>query len=119
MLPGARITAARSAQWATMDLMAGITGGRVTRNSNDPVEGMTRATNDQRGAYTLAFYSGEPDGQWHPVQVKLSVSSTPAPSRTVMVTEYGLAAAAVKSIVPLMTPVAELMLTPAGRPVAS
>ena len=58
--------------WATMDIMAGVTGGRFSRNSNDLTNGIKAAAADLRGAYTLAFYSlGQPDGTWHDVDVKV------------------------------------------------
>jgi VWFA-related protein len=56
--------------WATMDLMASVTGGRVSRNTNDVSDGVKAADRDLRGAYTLAFYSpGQPDGTWHDVTI--------------------------------------------------
>ena len=53
------------------------------------------------------------------VQVKLSVASTAGPSRTVTVTLYGLPAAALKAIVPLIRPVAASIASPGGRPLAA
>ena len=53
------------------------------------------------------------------VQVNVSVASTVAPSRTVTLTLYGLPAAAVKAIVPVIRPVDVLIDRPAGRFVAA
>lgn len=51
--------------------MAGITGGRVIINTNDPAEGLKLAEQDVRGAYALGFYAGsEPDGKWHDLKVR-------------------------------------------------
>ena len=56
---------------ASMDRIAELTGGRVTRNTNDPATGIRLASADIRGSYTAAFYSpGEPDGRWHAVSLK-------------------------------------------------
>ncbi len=49
------------------------------------------------------------------VQVKVSVASTVAPSRTVTLTLYGLLSAPVAPIVPVIRPVVGLMLSPGGR----
>jgi VWFA-related protein len=43
--------------WATMDLVAGVTGGRVVRNTNDVSRGLRAADVDQRGSYSIAFYA--------------------------------------------------------------
>jgi len=52
--------------------IAGITGGRVIRNTNDPASGMRQAEQDVRGAYTVGFYAaGEPDGKWHSLKVRV------------------------------------------------
>ncbi len=54
------------------ETMAWITGGRVIRNTNDPADGMRKATQDMLGAYTVAFYAGEePDGKWHGLKVRV------------------------------------------------
>lgn len=52
--------------------MAGITGGRVIINTNDPADGLRKAAEDARGAYTVAFYAeGEADGKWRGLKVKV------------------------------------------------
>jgi VWFA-related protein len=52
--------------------MAAITGGRVIRNTNDPVEGLKQAEQDLRGSYTLGFYAGgDMDGKWHGLKVRV------------------------------------------------
>ncbi len=53
------------------------------------------------------------------VQVNVSVASTVAPSLTVTETLYGLPAAAVNAIVPVMSPVDVLIDRPGGRFVAA
>ncbi len=53
------------------------------------------------------------------VHWKVSVASTVGPSRTVTDTLYGLPAAAVNAMVPVMRPVPVSMLRPAGRPAAA
>ncbi len=56
----------------TNELMASITGGRVTRNNNDLTEGLNSAAGDLRGTYSLGFYAvGVPDNRWHPLAVKV------------------------------------------------
>ena len=60
-----------------------------------------------------------PGGTSVTVQVKVSVASTVAPSRTVTLTLYGLPAAAVEPIVPVIRPVAVLIVRPVGRFVAA
>src|SRR5687767_6452750 len=60
-----------------------------------------------------------PGGTSVTVQVNVSVASTVGPSRTVMLTLYGLPAAAVELMVPLISPVLVLMLSPGGRLVAA
>ena len=57
----------------TNELMASITGGRVTRNSNDLTAGLISAAEDLRGTYSLGFYAvGIPDNRWHRLSVKVS-----------------------------------------------
>jgi VWFA-related protein len=56
--------------WATMDLFANLTGGRVSRNTNDLADGVKAAASDLLGAYSVGFYAaGNPDGSWHDVDV--------------------------------------------------
>lgn len=56
---------------ATHDAMAGLTGGRVVRMTNDFTKGSQLALADQRASYTIGFYApDEPDGKWHDVTVK-------------------------------------------------
>lgn len=57
----------------TNELMTSITGGRVTRNSNDLTEGLKLAADDLRGTYSLGFYAAtNPDNRWHRLQVRVS-----------------------------------------------
>ena len=57
----------------TNELMASITGGRVTRNNNDLTSGMHSAADDLRGAYSVGFYGADkPDDRWHTLTVKTS-----------------------------------------------
>jgi VWFA-related protein len=42
--------------WATMDLVADVTGGRVSRNTNDVAKGLRAAALDQEASYSVAFY---------------------------------------------------------------
>jgi VWFA-related protein len=58
--------------FASLDLMAEVTGGRFSKYTNDPTTGVTLAAADQRGAYSLGFYTGEPDNDWHALKVKVS-----------------------------------------------
>lgn len=57
----------------TSELIASITGGRMTRNNNDLLEGVRTAVDDVRGTYSLGFYEAErPDNRWHRLIVKTS-----------------------------------------------
>lgn len=62
--------------WATLDLVSGVTGGRVVRNTNDVGRGLRAAEIDQRGSYSVAFYApaaGNDLGpQWRRFDVKTS-----------------------------------------------
>jgi VWFA-related protein len=56
---------------ATMYRIAAITGGRVSRNSNDMAMGMKAAAADQQGSYSVGFYAQSPtDDTWHSLAVK-------------------------------------------------
>ncbi len=57
---------------SALQTMANITGGRFLFNTNDMLQGFKYALNDQRGAYTLAFYAPEdrPD-RWHDLRVQV------------------------------------------------
>ncbi len=56
--------------WATMNLMADVTGGRFSHNTNDMSEGVKAAALDERGTYTIGFYAaGAPDDKWHQLKV--------------------------------------------------
>jgi VWFA-related protein len=55
-----------------MFAMAGITGGRVFRTTNDMASGLRQSSEDLLGSYSLAFYTAEPDGKWHPLKLKSS-----------------------------------------------
>jgi VWFA-related protein len=51
---------------AGMEVFADITGGRVSKNTNDLTEGVKVAANDMRGTYSVSFYVPEPpDNRWH------------------------------------------------------
>jgi hypothetical protein len=57
--------------WSSMDILSGVTGGRVVKNTNDPTTGIREAATDFRGAYSLAFQTtAAPDDQWHRVSVR-------------------------------------------------
>jgi VWFA-related protein len=57
----------------TRELMASVTGGRVTRNTNDLTEGVSSAAGDLHGTYSLGFYTvNEPDNRWHRLTVNVS-----------------------------------------------
>ena len=57
----------------TSELVASITGGRVTRNNNDLALGIAAAAEDVRGTYSVAFYTPEDsDNGWHRLTVKTS-----------------------------------------------
>jgi len=54
-----------------MFAMAGVTGGRVFRTTNDMASGLRQSSEDLLGSYSLAFYTAsEPDGKWHPLKLK-------------------------------------------------
>ena len=48
---------AEQRNWATMDLLAGVTGGRVVKNTNDVTRGFKAAEVDRQGSYAVAFYA--------------------------------------------------------------
>jgi VWFA-related protein len=55
---------------AGMDQFADITGGRVSKNTNDLTEGVKVAANDMRGTYSISFYVPEPpDNHWHEFKI--------------------------------------------------
>ena len=57
--------------WASMDILSGVTGGRVVKHTNDPTTGIRLAATDFRGSYSLAFHTtAAPDDQWHKVTVR-------------------------------------------------
>lgn len=57
----------------TGELIAGITGGRVVRNNNDPPAGLRAASDDLRGTYSVGFYAvAAPDNRWHRLRVRVS-----------------------------------------------
>ena len=56
--------------FSTLNLLADVTGGRVTKYDDDLSKGVTSAANDLRGTYTVGFYiADEPDDRWHPIQL--------------------------------------------------
>lgn len=62
-----------------LELLAEETGGFAMLRGLDPPSAMKRFDADERGHYVLGFTPGEPDGQVHALQVRL----TPAASRRV------------------------------------
>jgi VWFA-related protein len=60
--------------WATLNLVANVTGGRAVRNTNDVGRGLRAAEIDQRGSYSVAFYAppaaGEAAAQWRRFEVR-------------------------------------------------
>jgi VWFA-related protein len=52
------------------DLLAAVTGGRVTRMTGDLTKGIELAASDRSASYTIGFYAGEPDGKWRKMDVK-------------------------------------------------
>jgi len=56
--------------FSSLNVIADVTGGRVTKHDNDFSKGITAAANDLRGTYTIGFYTAEePDDRWHALQV--------------------------------------------------
>jgi VWFA-related protein len=56
--------------FASLNVVAEVTGGRVTKHDNDFSKGIAAAANDLRGAYTIGFYvADEPDDRWHVLEV--------------------------------------------------
>jgi VWFA-related protein len=59
--------------WGTMDLLAGVTGGRTFRNSNDLTAGVRAAATDMRGSYSAGFYVPEnSDNRWREFDVRVT-----------------------------------------------
>ena len=61
--------------FASLDVVADTTGGRVIKHTNDPTIGVTTAANDQRGTYTIGFYAAdEPrttESEWQNLEVSV------------------------------------------------
>jgi VWFA-related protein len=58
---------------AGMGVFADVTGGRLSKNTNDLTEGVKVAANDMRGTYSVSFYVPEsPDNHWHDFKVTTS-----------------------------------------------
>ena len=56
--------------FSSLNLIADVTGGRVTKYDDDLSKGVTAAASDLRGTYTIGFYApDEPDDRWHSIQV--------------------------------------------------
>src|SRR5258708_4307044 len=56
-----------------MELLSSTTGGRYLHNTNDLMEGFTKAAADLEGSYTLGFYAAdEPDSKWHNLKAGVS-----------------------------------------------
>lgn len=57
--------------WTSQDILATVTGGRVSKNSNDMTNGIKNAAADLRGSYSVGFYSIDaPDNAWRRLAVK-------------------------------------------------
>ena len=57
----------------TREVIASITGGRVTRNNNDLAGAVMATAEDIRGTYSLGYYVvNSPDNRWHRLSVKVS-----------------------------------------------
>lgn len=57
---------------SALQTLASVTGGRFLFNTNDMLQGFKYALNDQRGAYTLAFYAPEDRAdRWHELRVQV------------------------------------------------
>ena len=58
--------------WATMDVLADVTGGRSFRNSNDLAAGVRAAATDMRGSYSVGFYVPDnTDNRWREFDVRV------------------------------------------------
>jgi VWFA-related protein len=67
---------------SALDLLAEITGGRSSRNTNDLTIGMKAATADLRSSYSLGFYTPqEADNKWHPFKVQVKRAGVKIVSR--------------------------------------
>jgi VWFA-related protein len=54
--------------FSTLNVIADVTGGRVTKYDDDLSKGVFNAANDLRGTYTVGFYAAdEPDDRWHSI----------------------------------------------------
>ena len=54
--------------FSTLNVIADVTGGRVTKYDDDLSKGVLNAANDLRGTYTVGFYAAdEPDDRWHAI----------------------------------------------------
>jgi len=59
--------------WSTMDLLADVTGGRSSRNTNDLTAGVKAAATDMRGSYSVGFYVPDnSDNRWREFDVRVS-----------------------------------------------
>ena len=59
--------------WATMDMLADVTGGRSFRNTNELTAGVRAAATDLRGSYSVGFYVPEnSDDRWREFDVRVS-----------------------------------------------
>ena len=55
---------------SSLNVIADVTGGRVTKYDDDLSKGVMAAARDLRGTYTIGFYApDEPDDRWHSIQV--------------------------------------------------
>jgi VWFA-related protein len=59
--------------FSSLNVLADLTGGRVTKYEDDLSKGIMAAASDLRGTYTMGFYaSDEPNDRWHSLQVATS-----------------------------------------------
>ena len=57
--------------FSTLNVIADVTGGRVTKHDDDLSKGVIGAANDLSGTYTVGFYTpDEPDDRWHPIRLR-------------------------------------------------
>jgi VWFA-related protein len=57
--------------WATMDVLAEVTGGRAFKNTNDMSVGVSAAESDMRGSYSVGFYVDNNDDRWRDLKVQV------------------------------------------------
>jgi VWFA-related protein len=64
------ITDATQDVFSTLNVVADVTGGRVTKYDDDLSKGILAASNDLHGTYTIGFYAvDQPDDRWHAISL--------------------------------------------------